>query len=144
MHLFFLVPDGFVFDKDEYYINNRKLGIEVYFADTTNRFLTVTGNRVNTSRLFIDKSVADGAETEDGAEFAGHVSAEALQEFLDLFMKRPEAKLAEVHLPEGGSILTDEEVLNKAKSGKNGDRFSLLYEGDWLRLEDSDINWSHS
>ena len=157
LHLFFRVPEGFVFDRDEYYINNRKLGIEVYFADITNRFLTVTGNLINTAKLFpqlfadksvADKSVLDGTESADRAVKAvldtGHVSSEALMQFLDSFMKRPEAKLAQITLPEGGSILTDEEVLNKAKSGKNGDRFKSLYEGDWLKLGESDINWSQS
>ena len=171
LHIFFKVPKGFTFDRDEYYINNRKLGIEVYFADTTNRFLTVTGNLINTGKLFAaslataqtaDKSVlVDGTESGDGADDAesadkaiktvidtghepGHVSSEALMQFLNSFMKRPEAKLAQVTLPEGGSILTDEEVLSKAKSGKNGDRFTSLYEGDWLRVGESDINWSHS
>ena len=166
LHLFFRVPEGFVFDRDEYYINNRKLGIEVYFADTTNRFLTITGNLINTAKLFpqlfaADKSVlVNSTESGDSTESAGkadktvaasdlghevgHISPEALIQFLDSFMKRPEAKLAQITLPDGGSILTDEEVLNKAKSGKNGDRFTSLYEGDWLRVGDSDINWSHS
>ena len=43
LHIFFKAT-GFNFDKTKYYINNRKLGVEVYVAGATNRFVTVTGN----------------------------------------------------------------------------------------------------
>ncbi len=35
---------GFTYDKAKYYINNQSLGLEVYVAGVTNRFVTVTGN----------------------------------------------------------------------------------------------------
>ena len=35
---------GFYYDKDRYYIKNPNLGIEVYIAGCTKRFVTVTGN----------------------------------------------------------------------------------------------------
>lgn len=44
LHIFFKVPDGFSFDKEEYYINNRNKGIEVYIPSVTNRYMTVTGD----------------------------------------------------------------------------------------------------
>jgi putative DNA primase/helicase len=43
LHIFFKAT-GFNFDKTKYYINNRKLGVEVYVGGATNRFVTVTGN----------------------------------------------------------------------------------------------------
>ena len=34
------------YDREGYYINNRRLGLEVYVAGYTNRFVTVTGNAI--------------------------------------------------------------------------------------------------
>ena len=35
------------YDKKHYYINNRKLGLEIYVSGYTNRFVTITGNALN-------------------------------------------------------------------------------------------------
>ena len=42
--ILFTVPDGFQYDKARYYINNQKIGLEVYIAGCTNKFVTLTGN----------------------------------------------------------------------------------------------------
>ena len=34
-------------DKDNYYINNHKLGLEIYISDNTNKFVTITGNKLS-------------------------------------------------------------------------------------------------
>jgi len=52
---------------------------------------------------------ADNETVYDSASDAATISSgiiimEALQEFLDTFMKRPAVKLAEVQIPEGGLI----------------------------------------
>lgn len=39
------------YDKDRYYINNRGIGLEVYVAGYTNRFVTVTGNAISSSGI---------------------------------------------------------------------------------------------
>lgn len=39
-----LVPDGFSFDKSEYYINNQQRGLEIYVAGATSKYVSVTGN----------------------------------------------------------------------------------------------------
>ena len=36
--------NNFKFDASTYYINNRKLGLEVYVAGATKKYLTITGN----------------------------------------------------------------------------------------------------
>ena len=41
---FFRLSPDFVYDKSVYYVNNRKHGLEVYLPNTTNRFVTVTGD----------------------------------------------------------------------------------------------------
>lgn len=44
IRIFFGIRDTTWYDKQKYFINNRKLGIEIYLPGTTNRFLTFTGN----------------------------------------------------------------------------------------------------
>lgn len=34
-------------DKNKYYINNAKNGLEIYISDNTNKFVTITGNNIN-------------------------------------------------------------------------------------------------
>ena len=34
-------------DKSTYYINNSKLGLEIYISDNTNKFVTITGNKIS-------------------------------------------------------------------------------------------------
>lgn len=115
LHQFFVVPEGFVFDAEEYYVNNRKVKMENYFPGSTNRFMTVTGNVYRKGTM--------------------EVTAEELQLFLDTFMKRPEAQKVIVELPEGGSVLTDAEVMFKAARAENGQKFMDLYLGNWEQYE---------
>ena len=44
LRILFTVPESFQYDKNRYYINNQKLGLEVYIAGQTNKYVTVTGN----------------------------------------------------------------------------------------------------
>ncbi len=46
IHILLRAP-GFVYDKQRYFIKNSKIGLEVYSAGDTNRYLTVTGDRLN-------------------------------------------------------------------------------------------------
>lgn len=39
-----LVPDGFAYDKGTYLINNQRLGLEIYVAGATSKYVSVTGN----------------------------------------------------------------------------------------------------
>ena len=34
-------------DKNEFYINNQHLGLEIYISDNTNKFVTITGNKIS-------------------------------------------------------------------------------------------------
>ncbi len=49
--------EGFFYDKEQYYINNQKKGLEVYIAGATKKFVTITGNKFN------DNPVVDGTST---------------------------------------------------------------------------------
>ena len=120
LHLMFLLPKGFTFDKSRYYINSRSVHMEFYIPGSTNRFLTVTGNVYRNGDM--------------------NVTAEQLYAFLDRFMRRPETVLAPAIVPEGGSILTDAEVMKKAAAAENGDKFMQLYLGEWEEYFAADAN----
>ena len=122
LHQFFLVPDGFTFDKDIYYVNNQRKKKEIYLPGATKHFMTVTGE------VFKDGDMA--------------VTAEQLQAFLDAYMKRKTMMKVAVSLPEGGSILSDEEVMMKLSSEPDK-KFIDMYEGNW-EAYGADENWSHS
>jgi putative DNA primase/helicase len=68
IRIIFKVKD-FVFDKEKHYIKNYPIGVEVYIAGITSRFLTVTDNAIN----------------ELGLEDRGN----EIQAVLDEFMVRP-------------------------------------------------------
>jgi putative DNA primase/helicase len=43
VRIIFKAP-GFVYDKKRYYINNQKLGLEIYISGCTQKFVTITGD----------------------------------------------------------------------------------------------------
>lgn len=73
LHGYFLLPEGIAFDRDEYYINNRKNKMEIYLPGVTKHFLTLTGDVLRTGNLT--------------------VTTEQLQQFLDRYMARPKKLL---------------------------------------------------
>lgn len=107
IRIFCLVPKQFAYDTATYYIKNGN--IEVYIPGHTNRFLTVTGDVLN---------AADVTET-----------AEALTWLLDTHMGRPTPSTPAVASP-GKSYLFDEDVIIKASSARNGEKFNRLWNGD--------------
>jgi putative DNA primase/helicase len=108
LHIFFKAT-GFNFDKTKYYINNRKLGVEVYVAGATNRFVTVTGN------VFADGDIPK--------------KSNELQMILDKYMLRPTPVKQLVDI-ESQSYLSDKSVIEKALKSANGERFKALWQGD--------------
>jgi len=103
------MSDGFVYDKARYYINNQKIGLEVYVAGVTNRFVTVTGNVFKAGDVF-DQT-------------------DALQIVLDKYMLRPVAAKPRENNPAFRSYLSDESVIEKALNAINGEKFSDLWAG---------------
>jgi len=100
---------GFIFDKKRYYINNRKLGLEVYVAGATNRFVTLTGN------VYREGDVLE--------------KADALQGILDKYMKRP-APVKSLPAGQSHSYLYDDSVVEKAFSSAQAKKFKALWQGD--------------
>jgi hypothetical protein len=115
IHIIIEVP-GFVFDKSKYSINNRKLGLEVYVAGATHKYVTVTGNSLN-----INPNIEERTEE--------------LKIILDKYMirKPPRQKATKTFAP--GVNLEDQELVSRACKAKNGELFSRLFSGDWSRYQ---------
>ena len=107
LHILFSA-DGFEYDKSKYYIMNHKSGIEVYVAGATNKYVTVTGER------------------SENYEF-GDRTAE-LKQLLEKYMCRTETN-ARNAINAVNSDLSENELINLAKSSRNGAVFSSLWNG---------------
>ena len=117
LRILFTVPDGFQYDKARYYINNQKLGLEVYIAGATQKYVTVTGN-----------TFTPGLDLEERGE--------QLAAVMEKYMVRPRAKEqppapldwnAEIG---GAADLDDLSLIERAKRSKNGAAFEALWAGD--------------
>lgn len=95
------------YDKDRYYINNQKIGLEVYMADFSEQFITLTGN------------VLCGDNIEERPK--------EIIAVLEKYMVRPSTVKSHAEAP--GSYLSDESVIGKAKVCKQGEKFTALWEG---------------
>ena len=115
LRAFFRVAPDYVFDKATYYINNHKLGLEIYVPGATNRFVTVTGD------VYREGSVP--------------LATEQLSTALDKYMKRKQRIINTT--VEACSYLTDEQVLEHAAKAANGERFMDYYEGNWQKYYDN-------
>ena len=107
LHILFCA-NGFVYDKSKYYIMNHKAGIEVYVAGATNKYVTVTG------------------ECCENYEFGDRT--EELKQLLKKYMCRPETN-ARNAINAVNSDLSENELINLAKSSRNGTVFSSLWNG---------------
>ena len=107
IRIFCLLPDGFTYDTHAYYIKHGD--IEVYIPGYTNRFLTVTGNALT------DTDVTEATD--------------ALHWLLNTYMRRPTPLAPEAKVLRE-SYLSDDKVISKATSAKNGEKFVRLWNGD--------------
>ena len=104
---------SFSFDTKQYYINNRKIGLEVYIENATNHFVTLTGNVYRAGDV-VDKT-------------------DALAGLLDTHMRRPVSTATRKTAHEAKSYLSDSSVITKASLSSNGEKFSALWNGDFSR-----------
>jgi len=100
--------EGLTFNKAMYWMNNKRLGVEVYLGGATNRFMTLTGNVYR---------AGDIAEKGD-----------VLRAFLEKYMRRDNAA-GPVHAI-GVSALSDEAVIARAGRARNSATFQKLWAGD--------------
>ncbi len=108
IRIIFLV-DRFSYDKKLYYINNQKLGLEVYVAGATNKYVTITGQAINKGQILL--------------------ANDQLKTLLDRYMQRPEINQS-VNDRESKSFLSDASVIEKAGLSATGKKFKALWEGD--------------
>ena len=108
IRILFLVKHGFHYDTETYYIHNKIRHIEIYVAECTKKVLTVTGDVIRPGDL-----------TECTFE---------LLEVAQKYMKRRQK--SDDQQTNGESSLSDDAVVQKASSAKNGEKFKKLWEGD--------------
>ncbi len=106
LRILFQTPN-FRYDTKRYYINNAKLGLEVYVSGATSKFVTITGN------VYKNGSIINATAQ--------------LQILLDRYMQRT-APLPST-LPKPCPYLTDEQVIQKATHSKNAAEFLALWNG---------------
>ncbi len=113
LRILFTVPDGFQYDKARYYINNQRLGLEVYVAGATQKYVTVTGDAIN-----------PGYPLEERGE--------QLAAVLEKYMARPRAQTPkpQTQTPIALVELDDLALIERAKRSKNGAAFTALWAGD--------------
>lgn len=100
---------GIQYDKKRYYINNQKIGLEVYVAPFVTHTMAVTGNALN------NKGIEERTE--------------AVKEILEKHMVKPEKpQKAKSKVP--GSYLSDESVITKALASKQSEKFKALWNGE--------------
>ena len=91
------------YDKQKYYINNRKLGMELYIPGSTNRFVTITGDHLKYDLRDASKEIMMLAEK---------------------YMKKHESKSNGIEAT--GSSLSDDQVKDKCKK-TYGNKFTDLW-----------------
>lgn len=106
---------GLRYDKQKYYINNQKIGLEVYAAGFTNKYVTITGMGLG------------------GVDINNRSTQ--LQAVLDRFMCREvPQKRTERPASDGLRIrlsIADETLVKKIRESKRGDLFGRLMSGDY-------------
>lgn len=108
IRIIFLV-NNFSYCKNSYYINNQKLGLEVYVAGNTNKYVTITGHVINQGKII--------------------QANDKLQVLLDRYMQRPKTNTG-IANEESSSFLSDSSVIEKASASATGEKFKALWEGD--------------
>ena len=113
LRIFFKAP-GLLYDKNKYYINNQKIGLEIYAAGITSKYVTATGDKL-----------ADSLSTLE--DRSGQV-----QQVLDMFMLREKPGAAEPESPGAfpADAGDDAKLLEKAGRSRGGEAFMALYRGE--------------
>lgn len=112
IRILFWIP-GFQYDRKRYYINCRRIGLEVYLAGSTNRFLTVTGDTLHGCDTMPDFSAG-------------------LQAIINKYMVQPAQPVVQERERGPGTnlALSDAAIVHKAEKAVNGAKFIALMAGD--------------
>lgn len=107
LHIAFLLPEGFIYNVDVYYI--KKGNVEFYCENATNHFMTMTGN------VYQDGDMSFEPET--------------TLWILETYMKRDRPQV-KIEAQPAESYLSDDGVIDIALKSKNGECFRKLWSGD--------------
>ena len=112
---------GFQFNKAIYYIHYKKLGLEIYIAGVTNKYLTVTGNVIKSGDL------------EERGDEIGQV--------LDKYMRRPnkDTKRTSRNIPNTGAV-SNKDIPGIARKAKNREKFIRLFDNGDISGYESQSN----
>lgn len=109
LRIILFVAEDYAYDKNTYYI--KKGNIEVYVAGATNRFVTIT------SDVYLENEICENMDS--------------LQWLLNKYMKRKNPKKSSEELQvHRESHPTDDSVLAKAMTSKQGEKFRKLWNDD--------------
>lgn len=110
IHIICYTP-GIAFDRERYYINNRKIGMEVYIPGATDRFFTVTG------KVYRGNDIKERTEQ--------------VQAILEKYMQRNMAVLDVPNIPQRDEADLEAaafDIVTTLRQQKNGDKFRKLYD----------------
>lgn len=114
IHILFKAED-FFYDSKKYYIMNHNAGIEVYVTGATNKYVTITGNRIQEQYDFGERS-------------------KELKQLLEEYMIRPEREMdISIHARNAINAVNspdEEEILQMALNCRKGQAFSDLWYGN--------------
>lgn len=103
------------YDTGRYYINNQKLGLEIYAAGVTKKFCTLTGNVIRNCGV-------EERNTELGT-------------ILETYMLRPIPKRKNRMQDVPGSYLSDDSVVRLASDSRQGEKFKAFYGMEKSRMK---------
>lgn len=119
LRILFVVPDGFQYNKARYYINNQKVGMEIYIAGSTQKYVTVTGD-----------TFTPGKDLEERGE--------QLRTVLEKYMKRTQKRPTQTSNTPEGTALDDLGLIERIKRSKKGAAFAALMAGDTSAYDGDD------
>ncbi len=151
LRILFKAP-GFSYDKAAYYINNMKLGLEIYVAGATSKYVTVTGSMVPDSDRTLRTRAAELQQVLDMYMRREQVPEQANTQMTGLMTRlassfgagssdcaaAPARDTAPVHQAAAEKAhdaaavdaFGDLQLLNKAISARGGFQFDALYHGN--------------
>ena len=122
VHILLKVSPDFTYEDGRYYINNRNNGVELYVAGHTNRYLTLTGDRLNDADIkecdeallqILERYMVNGGTR-------GNVT-DVIRDIME----------NDTAADEDAALIDDAELLNRMLSSKQGDKIARLWAGEW-------------
>ena len=122
VHILLKVSPDFTYEDGRYYIKNPNNGVELYAAGHTNRYLTLTGDRLNDADIKeCDEELLQILERH---MVRGGTRGNVTDVIRDIMENDTAAD-------EDAALIDDAELLNRMRSSKQGDKIARLWAGEW-------------